>query len=168
MKLEFKPGWATDVKLKPITKHDSSYGVLDGYVLPGHRFNNTVYMCPAIFNTDHAEHVFWHEYRHVLHQREGLFSFYYNLKWNDVKDTVKQDPVRWLDMCLEAENDCDAYAEKKTGKPVEDVYPASGVWLYNHAIKCMKKKIKAGLLTLEDCKKYLQECPKTGKIVKIN
>jgi len=159
MKLDIKPHWAQDVILKPITKHSPAYGLLDGYVNPGKKFNNTIYMCPKIYNTAEADNIFWHEYRHVLHQREGMFSFYYNLTWLQVKDIVKENPVRWIDRCLEVENDCDDYATLKTGMPFEDGYPPSGVWLYSYAISCMKKQLRAGILTPEQCKHYLTKHP---------
>lgn len=151
-----KPGWATDVKIKAISPHSPMYIVVDGYVHTGKSFNNTIYMCPFIYEMEDADEVFWHEYRHVMHQREGLFSFYYTSKFRDVKEFIQTKPIEWINKCLEVENDCDEYAAFKTGKPIAEPYPADGVWLYDYAIKQLKKCVRRGTVSEEDAFDYLK------------
>jgi hypothetical protein len=79
----------------------------------------------------------FHEYRHILHKREGLFKDYY-ARLKDVKHRIKLDPNGWLSFALSAETDCDKYALEKTGVNLGE-YPVYAVAHYSLAMSLIKK-----------------------------
>ncbi len=122
--------WPQDVKYLQIKKADNRY-----YAFADEKRERIYIPKDWKTNPDIDGYIF-HEYRHILHKREGIFLEYY-ARYKDVRDSIIASPDTWLEYALKAEKDCDLYALEKTGIDLGE-YPKEGIAHWSFIKKCLK------------------------------
>ncbi len=123
-----KSNWPQDVTYLQLPKEDNRFFAWVDFK------RERIYLSPKWETCSDIDLYVWHEYRHILHYRHGLFENYYKgLK--KIKSLIVNNPGGWIKYALEAEMDCDAYAEQVTGKSFANTYPMRGVWFFDFAVK---------------------------------